>query len=295
MINRTLAIAIAAFGTISAAQGALLFYEGFNYTDGTQLHGQGGWSNDPNSTYDGTTPATVSNTGSANPFEVFDGTGAEAWDGDFTGVTQTGNFAGYQPGHLFATQSLHSTVTSTFTDGTTTWLSFINYRTSSRSPIVSIGAGPTTGDRSRTSQDENIGMGAIYNNGNARALTWAGGGAEYDLTAATIGLDQPQFLMAKIVWSDAGLDTITVVSFLETDTISEVNFNTATQSTLSVDFDQSLFDTISIGGANGHVDEIRIATTFADAFTGTAIPEPSSFALVGLGALALLARRRRQS
>ena len=101
--------------------------------------------------------------------------------------------------------------------------------------------------------------------------------------------------MAKIVWSDAGLDTITVVSFLETDTISEANFNAATQSTLSVDFDQSLFDTISIGGANGHVDEIRIATTFADAFTATVVPEPSSFALVGLGALALLARRRRQS
>ena len=134
MINRTLAIAIAAFGSISATQGALLFYEGFNYTDGTQLHGQGGWSNDPNDTYDGTTPATVGNTGSDDPFEIFDGTGAEAWDGDFTGVTQTGNFAGYEPGHLFATRSLHSTVTSTFTDGATTWFSFINYRTTAEVP-----------------------------------------------------------------------------------------------------------------------------------------------------------------
>ena len=273
----TLAIAAAVFGTISPIQADLLFYEGFNYTDATQLHGQGGWSNDPNSTYDGTTPATVSNTGSDDPFEIFDGTGAEAWDGDFTGVTQSGNFGGYAGGHLFATRSLDPSVTSTFTAGSTTWLSFINYEPSSRGAAVSLGAGPLTGDRSRYSQNENIGMGQIYNNASSRALTWAGGGAEYVTSATHLGDNQPQFLIAKIVWSDTGNDTITVVKFLETDTISEANFNTATQSTLSANFNQSLFDTINIGGAQCFVDEIRIATTFADAVSGVpaaSVPDP---------------------
>jgi PEP-CTERM motif len=53
-----------------------------------------------------------------------------------------------------------------------------------------------------------------------------------------------------------------------------------------------------ITGINGQfaIDELRVGTTFNDAFTGfVAVPEPSTFALVGLaGVVAFVGRRARR-
>jgi len=54
------------------------------------------------------------------------------------------------------------------------------------------------------------------------------------------------------------------------------------------------FDRIRLGafGPRGYLDEIRIGTTSQD--VGFAIPEPSTYALLGLGAFAMAGVRRRQ-
>ena len=241
--------------TVAVPTPTLLFHEPFDYADGSLLDAGtfGGWDD------------SVNNTGLV--LEVSDGTGGEIWDGDFTGVAQTGNFAGVIDGHMFATRTLDPSVTAAFTDGSVSWLSFISYR-GVRGALVSIGAGPLTGDRSRNSADQNMGMGHYYSSADSRALTWAGGGAEY-ASGTLLDANQPQFLVARIVWSDTAPDTITVVSFPEGATINEAAFDAATQSVLAADFDQSLFDTINIGNAQGYIDEIRIATTFDLAVNGT--------------------------
>lgn len=62
---------------------------------------------------------------------------------------------------------------------------------------------------------------------------------------------------------------------------------------LSADFDQSNFDTISLWDTGATLyDEIRFGNTYADV-TGLQIPEPSSVFLAGLSGLALILRRRR--
>ena len=299
---------------LNTAQGALLFYEGFNYTDGAVMNNAnqiGGWQ--ANNDRDDNAP--WSNTG--DPMRIHDGVG-ETWNGVFTSgaggltVAQTGNFAGANPevfdsvtnasqgasDHLFAHKTLSATVTTTFADGTSTWFSFLGYRSNgTRQPIVSIGASPLTGDRSRTSAagtvGQNIGMGGIFNAGTAGARTWAGG-ANY-VTGTSLGNFTEALFMARIDWAATGTnDTITVVAFADGTDITEALFNSAaTKSVLTADFDQSTFDTLSIGNQHFYVDEIRIATTFADAVTGTTVvPEPSAALLGGLGFLCLLRRRR---
>jgi len=76
----------------------------------------------------------------------------------------------------------------------------------------------------------------------------------------------------------------------------------AVMSTISADFDQlgttdanHLFDTISITGGRPdsgvpEFDELRFGASYADV---TPVPEPSSSALLGLGGLALIFRRRK--
>jgi hypothetical protein len=308
------AAALCVFGLFfNSAQGALIFYEGFNYSDGAVMNNAnqiGGWQ--ANNDRDDNAP--WSNTG--DPMMVHDGVG-ETWNGVFTSgaggltVAQTGNFAGDNPevfdsvtnasqgasDHLFAHKTLAPSVTTTFADGTSTWLSFLGYRSSgTRHGIVSIGASPLTGDRSRTSGigGQNIGMGGAYNSGISQALTWAGGGANY-VTGTSLGNVTEALFMARIDWAANGSnDTITVVRFGDGSDITEALFDSAaTKSVLTADFDQSAFDTLSIGNQRFYVDEIRIATTFADAVTGTVvIPEPSAALLGGIGFLFLLRRRR---
>lgn len=289
MINKTLAIAIAAFGSISATQGALLFYEGFDYTDGAALNGTGGW-----------TASSLNIEGSVTK-NVDQG---RVWNNDnFVGVTQTGLFAGGNNG--VANLSLASTVTDTFTVGSTTWMSWLSIRVDFRHPVVAIGTG-TFGGRAETANGQNIGGGNFFSGGGLDPSYWdpavSSGAHQTGSSEVTIPLStfQTYLVMARIDWAaDESNDTVTLAAFASGDTISEAAFDAkvtaGTATSIGADLDQSTFDTLNVATSrDNYVDEIRIATTFADAVTGTSvIPEPGSFALVGLGALALLARRRR--
>lgn len=108
-------------------------------------------------------------------------------------------------------------------------------------------------------------------------------------------------IIGKIEWHDGAPDVVSTVTFRETDVLSETAFNalitaqpllsSANWSGIKPDLDQSQFNTISLAGGKWFGDEVRLATTF-DEVVGGVVPEPSAFALVALGGLALLRRRR---
>ena len=109
----------------------------------------------------------------------------------------------------------------------------------------------------------------------------------------------PNIVVGKIEWDadTGGEDIISVAVFLETDELTEAAFDAmiATLPPLSSanwasnkpNLDQSQFDLINISSLKFWVDEIRIGTTFADA-----VPEPMTIALLGLGGLGVIRRRR---
>ena len=97
----------------------------------------------------------------------------------------------------------------------------------------------------------------------------------------------PNIVVGKIQW-DAdtnGEDIISVVRFLETDTLDEAAFDAliAAQPPLSSanwasnkpDLDQSEFDTLNFSGTKFFVDEIRLGTTFADIVGEASVSLPS--------------------
>jgi hypothetical protein len=88
------------------------------------------------------------------------------------------------------------------------------------------------------------------------------------------GFGAPNIVVGKIEWDadTGGEDVISVVRFLEADTLSEAAFDAliTAQPALSSrnwpsnkpNLDQSQFDTLNFSGTKYFVDEIRIATTF---------------------------------
>ena len=92
-------------------------------------------------------------------------------------------------------------------------------------------------------------------------------------------------VVGKIEWDadTGGEDIISVVRFLETDTLSEAAFDalialkpalsSANWASNKPDLDQSLFDTIDLSGTKVFVDEICFATTFEYVIGGS--PDPN--------------------
>ena len=102
--------------------------------------------------------------------------------------------------------------------------------------------------------------------------------------------------VGKIAWGagGGGEDIISFYTYHDQDALTEAAFTAGAVSYLTPGTsDQTQFDYLSIGGGRYFVDELRIATTFSEAVGAAVVPEPSAFALVALGGLALLRRRRR--
>jgi len=95
------------------------------------------------------------------------------------------------------------------------------------------------------------------------------------------GFGAPNIVVGKIEWDadTQGEDIISVVGFLETDTLDEAAFDalildlpplsSANWAFNKPNLDQSQFDTLNLSGLKFYVDEIRIATTFAEVVGGS--------------------------
>jgi hypothetical protein len=98
------------------------------------------------------------------------------------------------------------------------------------------------------------------------------------------GFGASNIVVGKIEWDadTGGEDIISVVRFLETDQLSEAAFDaliaalpplsSANWASNKPSLDQSQFDTLNISSLKFYVDEIRIATTFAEVIGGIADP-----------------------
>jgi len=234
--------------------------------------------------------------------------GADDWadpDGPNTG----------EPGrYLDAHISLDPSVTAMFQSGATTWFSYVAVRGWDRNeetPNLTIGTDPTPNESrgaSLTNNGNGIGTGGgpprdnrihvypmFFENGNVHNLhgAWSGTWNDSAFTVPEDGrmdwqeLDGDGYfgpaniVVGKIEWDadTGGEDIISVVRFLETDELTEANFNAmiAANPNLSSanwdpankpNLDQSQFDTLNLAGCKFFVDEVRIATTFEEVVGG---------------------------
>lgn len=326
---------------VNSTQASLLVYEPFNYTTGTVsgtgvlLSGQGGalgttgtWSTTgsngtvgPTVYVQGTSSHVNSSAGVVNPY-----VGATAnlpTSGGYMGPKGQDGTA-VTTDHIRAWIGIDPSVTATFTDGTTTWFSYVAVRAFNANvsaPKLAIGADTLNEDRGFQASGQAIGFGG-GTGANAGSNTtklfgqfWdknpAGSGTtffDFDPTgvqtvnsASTTPVSAADsfafdlfgiedIMIAKISWHDGSPDVISYAKFSESDTLTEANFNAIAKSSSTWgtqrDLDQSQFDTLSFEGARYFADEVRIGTTFGDAIGAVAAPEPSSalLALFGLSA-----------
>ncbi len=289
-MNTKLALTLAALGCLTPAHGALLFYEGFNYPTGS-LDGNGGWTSASGDIQVSLNGVTNAGTGGYN---------GSSYIGSYTGVTTTGGYIHNSDTVAdYASISLAPSVTSTFTDGSVTWISMINVRGDNGANArygLAIGADVLTGQRwGNEMAGDGIGFTTASTGNDTRAAVWTPTVAADDYTlggAVPGGTGRDRFEVAKITWG-AVTDTIEIAFFDAGATMTEAAWDAATKSMILADLDQSTFDTLSFTSGSVNFDEIRIATDFTSVISGTVvIPEPSTALLGGLGLLALLRRRR---
>jgi len=264
------------------ATAALLLYEPFGYSTGTAsgtgvlLSGQNGGTG-----FAAGSSWSTSNTGTANSVTVYQqgnlsgvnlSTGvANTFDGLVSNLPTSGGYFGSvglggtanTTDHMFAWRTIDPSVTATFLDGTSTWMSYVSARAfnlNASSPKLAIGAGRLQGDRGYQAAGEAIGMGGgVGSNTGSNTLKVYGQFWDnittatfdnYDPTGKQTGTgtsstavqvptqafswatdsatSQPiaNIVIAKMTWSDSGPDILKVARFVPSDgPLSEAMFD----------------------------------------------------------------------
>jgi hypothetical protein len=275
-----------ALGTSASLHAAATVYEPFDQTAGA-LNGQassgvgltGNWSDDQ--TVDVVTPGTMSygNLQNAGGQAVLgNGNSTDAW---VTTSTTLGN-------------------ANLLEDGATLWFSYMFEAGSGGGGNQWAGFAFGTERLDASFSGANMinsgnGIGLTSRDKTLRASTWTGGGnANQEGTLTFGGLDPypvSTLVVGKIEWGTGGADEMFTLYSVDPSDLGTLG--TGVTASMS-DVTQSAFDTISFtkrnSGGTATYDEIRFGATLADV---TPVPEPSSMALLGLGGLALLRRRRK--
>lgn len=171
-------------------------------------------------------------------------------------VTRTGS-TGFQNSGV----SLDSTLNdyALLADSSRLWFSVVAVSVSSGRTYFTLGTGNTDGF-DRIGGTSGSGLGVRIENGNVHAHGWSGGAIKP--TGASVP-DGPVLVVGRITWGTPGNNDVLEVFVPGAD----LALPATPVSTLSFDFDQSAFNTISFaGGTNGvpELDEIRFGATYAD-------------------------------
>ena len=288
-------------GLVPAATAQLYFYEPFDYAPGSNIIGQNGGVGF-------TSPWAIQTGATAPSAQAFT---AVAGSLSAAGLTTSGGSA-ILTGEFGTLQAMRSFANVLGSDGTTTWYSWIGQRqgatgsTIAGNPFargVNVGLFDTeaTATQGGTLRPERIGIG---NSSNAAADEWSiipeGSGT---LRAGAAGES-----FATLYWAVLRIDhhgDATVADdaylFLNPDPSIEPLIGSALASSIGVrdysnlDFIRPFVGNVASSGAVPFgvlvIDEIRLGGDYAS-MTATSVPEPTSVALLGLGGLALFARRQ---
>lgn len=182
-------------------------------------------------------------------------------------------------------------------NGSELWFSFLALSTSSGTNTAYEFAIGTDRVRVFSNTADAIGVNIRRGDEDVQAATWEGASRSF-ANGSDFPLNETKLIVGKIVWGATNGDADTIEVFLPSEDLLDPG---AVVSTNSAILDQSLFDTLSFDGKSSPfdrapiIDEIRFGATFADVTptpAANAVPEPTSLALVGLGGLAMLRRRR---
>jgi hypothetical protein len=263
-MKRILVCSLAAIAVTSQVSASVLFSDDFSYPNGA-LIGQGGWG--------------ITGTSTVNPLQVNNGavallpTGQDA-NAPVGPVTLTGDMSFF----IGATINLSAATTGDY---------FLHWSPSPLSTTtIFIGRvfAQASGSGYRLGYLETSGTGGttVYGgvdlnfNQNYRVVL------AYNVVSGTLNDTASLYVNPTDLLSESGntpylTDTWTSIS-AEATTLGAVNVRQGG----------------ATSGATLTVDDLGVTTTFAEAATFTPIPEPSTYALAGLGAAALLIFRRRK-
>ena len=300
------ALSIALISSLSAAQGALLVYEGFDYAVGsdinTPLNGgtgfSGAWAPGQQggeiTVYDAASAVGVTNGNAGGEIE---------WDGVVDNLPTSPSPNRYiatgtsGADRITADRVLSQSAGALAGGDNILWASIVWHQQGSnfgRHVGFTLG---TDGLANRSvnidSNGVGIGVGGAFNTGDVTPATWLNGALDVRTTtgASTVSFSEDNIVILKFEFG--ATDTVTAYRFLESDVLSEATFNTnAISATSTFNIDENSLNVLSFSQSRGQeaIDEIRLGDSFDDVI---GIPEPSSATLLGLSGLLALRRRRQ--